>query len=92
MRLWLAAIALGAAVAGAPAAALAGAATPSDAKNPTAKDPDKIVCRNDETTGSRIPTRVCHSQRDWDAMSSDSREKIQDIQDRSTTATPLRGG
>ena len=31
------------------------------------------ICREDESANSRMPTRVCHTQEEWDALSARNR-------------------
>ena len=46
--------------------------TPAPAKPAKRAKPRKI-CREDESANSRMPTRVCHTQEEWDALSSRNR-------------------
>jgi len=69
-----------------------GQATPVAEAKVAAKDPDRIVCRSEEATGSRIPSKVCHTAREWDQMREDARKNTQDFQDRGNTTTSMRGG
>lgn len=32
---------------------------------------EKLICRTEETTGSRFSKKVCHTKSEWDAMSAD---------------------
>jgi len=62
-------------------------------KSASTDNGDKIVCKSEEVTGSRIPGRkICHTQRDWDDMTAAARRNTQDSQDRGDQQTPLRGG
>jgi len=72
------------------AATVPGAATP-DLGQPvvvTAKpakpaaDPDKVVCRSEETVGSRMRSRKCMTQRQWEAQDEQTRQYFQDVEDR----------
>ncbi|MEZ5560523.1 MAG: hypothetical protein R3E86_18520 [Pseudomonadales bacterium] len=54
----------------------ASAAAPSDAEaetavatyNATVEDPDKVICRKIQQTGSHFKKRVCYKRREWDEM------------------------
>lgn len=41
--------------------------------SPTAKPTvsDKLICRSEETTGSRFSKKVCHTKAEWNAMSAE---------------------
>ena len=58
---------------------------------PKAKDPDKIVCKVDRTTGSSISERVCKKRSVWEAEKVSAREHLD--QGRRMNADPeiLRG-
>lgn len=47
-------------------------------------DEEELICRNERVIGSRLPQRVCGTQRQWDAMREGSRETTRDIQRRPT--------
>jgi hypothetical protein len=32
---------------------------------------EKLICRTEETTGSRFSKKVCHTKSDWNAISAD---------------------
>ncbi|WP_374529334.1 hypothetical protein [Novosphingobium sp.] len=56
-----------------PAPAAAGATTKSDDK-----DPNRVVCRRMEVTGSRLASkRVCQTAAQWDAMEAAQRQDIE---------------
>ena len=66
-----------------PATAAAPAAVKAKAKSKD--DPDAVVCRTEAQTGSMIPSRVCRTRRDWDAMREAAQQAAQNIQSRSLT-------
>jgi hypothetical protein len=79
-------------MAGAPAAdpATTTATTPaaaSPAKTDKASDPNKIVCRKEAVLGSRMPSRTCMTQGEWDARKTQSRDEL----DAAQRNIPLRG-
>lgn len=59
------------------AASAAVAAAPAPASGP-----DRMVCKFDTPTGSRIPTKVCKTAAAWEWESEQSRKMIQDAQQR----------
>jgi hypothetical protein len=72
-----------------PAAAPAAAAAPEVKKN----DPDKLICRMEEVTGSRLTARrVCHTAADWAAISRDAQDATLETQLRSKQSNPNSGG
>lgn len=42
-------------------------------------DPD-LICRSERVVGSRLPRRICATQREWDAMREGSQETTREIQ------------
>lgn len=64
------------------AAPAAAAATLADAGQTemAADDPDRMVCKNVQKTGTRFGTRHCFTQRRWDEMERRSQETHADIQ------------
>lgn len=44
------------------------ATSQNDAANKIAVDPVKKVCRREETTGSMLAKRVCHTRAEWDKI------------------------
>jgi hypothetical protein len=61
----------------APAAAPAAAVNKHDKKN-------RMVCRNEAPTGSRLGNRVCHTQEEWDDISAEHQKLIREQQSRQT--------
>jgi hypothetical protein len=42
-------------------------------------DLDKVVCKSVKEIGSRIPTRICRSAREWLQIEQDAREAVDRI-------------
>jgi cytochrome c5 len=61
------------------AAQTAPAAKPKD-------DPDKVVCRDEEVTGSRFTRRVCMTKNDWDTREKQSHELMNALDQQSGRA------
>jgi hypothetical protein len=53
-----------------------------------ASDPNKLVCRSVMEAGSRIPSRICRSQGEWEQMAKDAQDEI----NRSANARQDPGG
>lgn len=53
------------------------AAAPAKADKPK---PDAMVCKKEAVLGSRLPTRVCLRQEEWDQRKTESRDELQKIQ------------
>ena len=72
------------------AAADPGAGTPGAGQPPAASakpgkpaaDPDKVVCRTEEQVGSRMMHRKCMTQRQWESQDEQTRQYLQDVEDR----------
>ena len=74
-----------------PAPAPAPAAAPTKAADKPAPDLDKIICRQEEVTGSKFTRRVCMTKADWDAQSRDAERferRLREVQ----TGAPPGGG
>lgn len=66
---------------GAVAMVLATGAVARDRKAGAAVDPDKIICRSEESTGSRLAkTKRCMSARDWAAEKAANQQDIERVQ------------
>jgi hypothetical protein len=40
-------------------------------------DPDRVICKGQQVTGSAIPkAKVCHTKREWDEISEQSRQMM----------------
>jgi predicted secreted protein len=58
-----------------PSALLAQDAAPAPATTPAAKpEKEKKICRREETTGSVMLTRVCHTKEEWVAIDKANQE------------------
>jgi hypothetical protein len=66
--------------AGAPSTAVRLSAPPPVAPSTVAEaktaDADTVVCKYDAQTGTRFPTRICHTKSQWDKMARDARDYI----------------
>ena len=76
--------------AGEPAAAQA--ATPATTATPPAAkaakaDKDGMVCRREAVVGSKLKTRICMTQAEWDQRQRDDREMV----DKAQSLKPLQG-
>ena len=80
---------LGLVIAAAVAAAAPGDApttvSPANVNGQKAPDPDKVICRSEPVTGSRMNKRICGTQREWDQRGEDARRAIREIQSTATT-------
>ncbi len=65
-----------------PATMAATSASSGDAGN-------QVVCRSEAGHGSLIPTRTCHTQREWDAMRLQGQRSTNDSQLRGLTSRPM---
>jgi hypothetical protein len=88
------ALVFAAALAAGPAGEPAAASPPTAAAAPAAK-PDKgakpnkngLVCKKEAVLGSRMPTRVCLTQAEWDQRKQDARDQV----DQAQRNQPLNG-
>jgi len=79
--------------AAAPAAPASPTATPAtDAAPPATNEEDTVTCRYEVTTGSNFRKRVCHTQRQWKQMTTDSRDLMDRIDDHSGLDGGVTGG
>ncbi|HVQ09730.1 MAG TPA: hypothetical protein VMS43_14975 [Allosphingosinicella sp.] len=53
---------------------------PAEAPKATATDPSRRVCRNVVRSGTRLSTRYCHTQAEWDAAGEGARRFLQEGQ------------
>ena len=76
-------------VAGEPAAAPAADAAKATkaADKAGAKDPNAQVCRREAVAGSRLKTRICMTQAEWDERQRQDREMVEKAQ----SLKPLQG-
>lgn len=46
-----------------------------------ARDPNKVVCKYDSESGSRLKkTRSCHTQQEWDELRRQTKQNVDKIQ------------
>ncbi len=62
-----------------PAAAPA-AATPAKAAKVEKPNKDGLICRKEPTLGSRMKTRTCMTQEQWDARAAEDRDMVEQAQ------------
>ena len=64
------------------------AAAASDSSNKSGKaDPNKIICRTLNDTGDKLrKTRACHTAAEWRELRRQTRESVEQIQNRRATA------
>ena len=71
------------------ASALVGtAAAASESSNKSGKaDPNKVICRTINDTGDKLrKTRACHTAAEWRELRRQTRESIEQIQNRRATS------
>ena len=90
----IAALAASADASTSPPASPAGAAAAAAAKPAPPADPlDKVVCRSEPTTGTRLGAhKVCHTMRDWNEMQRQTSEDLDNGRQRGLTTGHDRGG
>ena len=54
-------------------------------------DPNRIVCRNDINTGSRLKKKICRTQAEWDEIAEQTAEMQRGLQ-RDTTEGSITDG
>ena len=57
-----------------------------------AKDPDKIVCKTDRSTGSMIAGRICKKRSEWEQEKFQAQELMDDNNRSSRQSDRPRGG
>ena len=57
-----------------------------------AKDPDKMVCKVDRSTGSSISERICKKRSQWDEDRDQARDALNDINHRQSRPVLPGGG
>ncbi|MCP2671996.1 hypothetical protein NHF40_13750 [Maricaulaceae bacterium EIL42A08] len=55
-------------------------------------DGDRVRCENVRETGSRMTTRICLTQREWDEMEENAQQVVQDRNEQSQQVLPGAGG
>jgi hypothetical protein len=54
------------------------ATTPAD---PNAPDPDKVICKRQQVTGTRLGnTKICMTQKEWDDLAHQTSQDLQGVQ------------
>ncbi|MFI4933001.1 MAG: hypothetical protein ACHP7N_00115 [Caulobacterales bacterium] len=56
-----------------------------------AKDPNDVICKHEEVTGSRIPKSECLTRREWDEMAANARAAV-DASQTSSDQNPILKG
>lgn len=57
------------------------AAPPADTMSAqAAEDPDKLVCKTEPVTGTRLTRKVCYTQQELEMARQNSREQTEEIQ------------
>ena len=44
------------------------------------KDPDRMICRREKPTGSRISEKICMTAREWQQISDDGQRQLDKLQ------------
>lgn len=73
-----------------PAPAAAPVAAPAAA--PATNEDDAVTCRYEKSTGSLFAKRICHTQREWKQMTTDSRDLMDRLDDHNRMNNGLNGG
>lgn len=82
-------------VASAPPAVAASAAAPLSSPvsvkpvSVTALD-DRMICKTEESTGSNIPTRICHTSRQWKQIQETGQDMLHDTIERELRVNCVR--
>lgn len=63
------------------------AAEPEPDQAAVEASPDRRVCRRVQVTGSRVKERVCRTQRDWDRLTEESNETVDQVRERGNVAS-----
>jgi hypothetical protein len=50
---------------------------------------NQVICRSESGHGSLIPTRTCHTQREWESMRLQGQRTTNDSQMRGLTSRPM---
>jgi len=67
------------------------ASAPTEEGAVAAADIDKVVCRREADTGSRLPKKTCKKQSEWDAIAEEN-ERIRRNLDRASTGGSISDG
>lgn len=70
------------------ASALVGTTAIASTSNKSGKaDPNRVICRTINDTGDKLrKTRACHTEAEWRELRRQSREAVEQIQNRRATA------
>lgn len=68
------------------------AAPTTEVAPPATNADDTVTCRYEAMTGSNFKKRVCHTQREWKQMTTDSRDLLDRIDDHSRLGNGVTGG
>jgi len=71
---------------------LSAPAIASDPAKDKKRDPDKIICKADKTTGSSISERICKKRSEWDEEKFQARQLLQDTNRTGQQRMPTGGG
>ena len=52
------------------------------------RDPNRMVCRSEDRPGSRMASRECHTQAEWEARDQQMRDFFRNVQDRTGLQGP----
>lgn len=53
---------------------------------------DKLICKKEAKTGTRFPTKICHTRAEWDAISEQNKRDFKDALDGPRVDTRRPGG
>ena len=73
------------------ASAQAQPVSPNPAQPTAAPVKQKKICRTEESTGSIMVKRICHTQAEWDAMSQANRGVTADLSDQQQRQQMMSG-
>lgn len=60
----------------------AGVASASSTSNSGGDDPNKVVCKTEKNTGTRLgKSRACHTNAEWAELRRQARQNVERIQD-----------
>jgi hypothetical protein len=62
------------------AAGCASSPDTASASNAIEEDPDRIVCRREKETGSRLASRTCKTAREWEQERLDNQDAMRNAQ------------
>ena len=56
---------------------------------PSRLDPNVVICKREEATGTRLgPAKICHTRQEWAEMSAAARTSVGDMQSRANLGIP----